>query len=102
MQHLQMRGGEAVAGWGRRRCGAVFPSRRSKPHYPDARARASRKGPLVAANWHRQECRLPPRPLKTVERRPFNPRGENGSPERSVHPNSGLPEFGINKVIEVG
>ena len=40
--------------------------------------------------------------LKTVEKRPFNPRGENGSPERSVHPNSGLPEFGINKVIEVG
>ena len=32
IKRLQTRGGERWPGWERRRCGAVFPSRRPKPH----------------------------------------------------------------------
>jgi hypothetical protein len=66
----------------RRRCGEA--ARRSKPHRPGAHT--ARHGAPVMAGFGSRSQALPARPGPTaVVRRPRNPKGEQGLPERYDH-----------------
>ena len=74
IKRLQTRGGMRWPGWGRRRCGAVFPFRRFKPRGPGVHA-ARRGAPDGIPSEARRERKTRAKPPTVESRRAINEPG---------------------------